>query len=53
MEETTLSSLTSCFEKWCQKFEELWKTKGQKKGFRYYLAGVLGESQRKNIAQSS
>ena len=22
-----------------------------KKGFRYYLAGLLGESQRKNIAQ--
>ncbi|MDE5077226.1 MAG: transposase [Trichodesmium sp. St2_bin6] len=23
----------------------------KKKGFRYYLAGLLGESQRKNIAQ--
>ena len=51
MKETTLSSLPPCFEKWCQKSEDLWKTKGQKKGFCYYLAGVLGESQRKNIAQ--
>ena len=25
--------------------------KGQKKGFRYYLAGLLGESKRKNIDQ--
>ena len=38
-------------EKWCQKFEDLWKTKAQKKGFRYYLAGLLGESKRKNITQ--
>ena len=27
------------------------KLRVKKKGFRYYLAGVLGESQRKNIAQ--
>lgn len=40
-----------CFEKWCAKFDDLWKTQGQKKGFRYYLAGLLGESKRKNITQ--
>lgn len=51
MRETILSALPPCFEKWCQKFDDLFKTKGQKKGFRYYLAGLLGESQRKNIAQ--
>ena len=50
MKEITLSALPPCFEKWCQKFEDLWKTQGQKKGFRYYLAGLLGESKRKNIA---
>ncbi len=27
------------------------KTKAQKRGFCYYLAGLLGESKRKNIAQ--
>ena len=48
MKETTLSDLPPCFERWSQKFEDLWKTKRQKKGFRYYL---LGESKRKNIAQ--
>ncbi|WP_287243476.1 MULTISPECIES: glutamate cyclase domain-containing protein, partial [unclassified Okeania] len=41
--ETILSALPPCFEKWCQKFDDLFKTKGQKKGFRYYLAGLLGE----------
>lgn len=51
MRETILSALPPCFEKWCQKFDDLFKTKGQKKGFRYYLAGLLGESKRKNIAQ--
>lgn len=51
MKETTLSAMPPCLEKWCAKFDDLWKTKGQKKGFRYYLAGLLGESKRKNIAQ--
>lgn len=40
-----------CFEKWCVKFDDLWKNQGQKKGFRYYSAGLLGESKRKNITQ--
>ena len=51
MKETTLLAMPPCFEKWCVKFDDLWKSKGQKKGFRYYLAGLLGESKRKNIAQ--
>ncbi len=51
MKETTLSAMPPCFEKWCAKFDDLWQNQGQKKGFRYYLAGLLGESKRKNIAQ--
>ena len=51
MKETTLSAMPPCFEKWCAKFDDLWKNKKKKKGFRYYLAGLLGESKRKNIAQ--
>ncbi|MGL6344172.1 MAG: IS701 family transposase [Waterburya sp.] len=51
MKETTLSAMPPCFEKWCAKFDDLWKNQGQKKGFRYYLAGLLGETKRKNIAQ--
>jgi len=51
MKETTLSAMPPCFEKWCSKFDDLWQNQGQKKGFRYYLVGLLGESKRKNIAQ--
>lgn len=51
MKEITLEALPPCFEKWCVKFDDLWLTKGQKKGFRCYLAGLLGESKRKNISQ--
>ena len=51
MRETILSALPPCFEKWCHKFDDLFKTKGQKKGFRHYLGGLLGESKRKNITQ--
>ena len=51
MKEITLSAMPPCFEKWCAKFDDLWKNQGQKKGFRYYLAGLLGESKRKNITQ--
>jgi DDE superfamily endonuclease len=51
MKETTLSAMPPCFEKWCAKFDNLWKNQGQKKGFRYYLARLLGESKRQNIAQ--
>ncbi len=40
-------------EKWCAKFDSLFQYKGQKNGFRYYLAGLLGESKRKNISQMS
>ncbi len=51
MKEISLESLPPCFEKWCLKFEDLWDNKAKKKGFRCYLAGLLGESKRKNIAQ--
>jgi hypothetical protein len=44
MKETTLSAMPPCFEKWCAKFDDLWQNQGQKKGFRYYLAGLLGYS---------
>ena len=51
MKEISLESLPPCFEKWCLKFDDLWENKGKKTGFRCYLAGLLGESKRKNIVQ--
>ena len=51
MRETTPAAMPPCFDRWCQKFDDLFKTKAQKTGFRHYLGGLLGESKRKNITQ--
>jgi len=31
MKETTSAAMPPCFEKWCQKFDDCFKTKAQKK----------------------
>ena len=49
MKETTSSSMPPCFNRWCQKFDPLLRTKAQKREFRNYLGGLLGESKRKNL----
>jgi len=51
MRETTPAAMPPCFDRWCQKFDDLFKTKAQKTGFRHYLGGLLGESSRKNLTQ--
>lgn len=53
MRETTPAAMPPCFEKWCQRFDDCFKTKAQKTGFRHYLGGLLGESERKNLTQLS
>lgn len=42
-----------CFDRWCRRFDDLFNHKAQKRGFRHYLAGLLGESERKNLTQMS
>lgn len=51
MRETTPSAMPPCFDRWCQKFDGCFKTKAQKAGFGHYIAGLLGESERKNLTQ--
>ena len=51
MKETTPAAMPPCFEKWCQRFDEASTHKAQKRGFRHYLGGLLGESERKNLSQ--
>ena len=51
MRETTPAAMPPCFDKWCKRFDDLLRTKAQKKGFRHYLGGLLGESERKNLSQ--
>ena len=51
MKETTSAAMPPCFDRWCKKFDDLLRTKAQKREFRNYLGGLLGESERKNIYQ--
>ncbi|MGK7925438.1 MAG: IS701 family transposase [Spirulina sp.] len=53
MRETTPSAMPPCFERWCKRFDDCFKTKAQKQGFRHYVGGLLGESERKNLTQMS
>ncbi|NJP22063.1 MAG: IS701 family transposase [Hydrococcus sp. CRU_1_1] len=51
MRETTPAAMPPCFDKWCKRFDDCFTTKAQKTGFRHYLGGLLGESERKNLTQ--
>jgi hypothetical protein len=51
MKETTPAAMPPCFDRWCKKFDNLLLTKAQKREFRHYLGGLLGESERKNVFQ--
>jgi len=51
MKETTPSAMPACFDKWCHRFDDVFKTKAEKQGFRQYLGGLLGESRRKNLSE--
>lgn len=50
MKETTPAAMPPCFERWCSRFDDVFRTKAQKREFRNYL-GLLGESERKNLSQ--
>jgi hypothetical protein len=51
MRETTPAAMPPCFDRWCKKFDDLLLNKAQKREFRHYVGGLLGESQRKNVSQ--
>jgi hypothetical protein len=51
MKETTPAAMPPCFERWCQRFDDLFSHKAQKREFRHYMGGLLGESERKNLSQ--
>jgi len=51
MKETTPAAMPPCFERWCKRFDELWRHQAQKREFRNYIGGLLGESERKNLSQ--
>jgi len=51
MKERSIEAMPPCFEKWCARFDDLFRTKPEKREFRHYLAGLLGESKRKNLSE--
>lgn len=51
MKETTPAAMPPCFERWCKRFDDIWTHQAQKREFRNYIGGVLGESERKNLSQ--
>lgn len=51
MKETTPAAMPPCFDRWCKRFDELWTHIAQKREFRNYVGGLLGESERKNLSQ--
>ena len=51
MKEQVPEVMAACFENWCRRFDDLFGRQKQRQGFRNYLGGLLGESQRKNLAQ--
>jgi SRSO17 transposase len=51
MKETTPAAMPPCFDRWCKRFDELWTHQAQKREFRNYIGGLLGESERKNLSQ--
>ena len=51
MKETTPAAMPPCFDRWCRRFDDLFNHPAQKKWFRHYLGGLLGESERKNLFQ--
>ena len=47
MKETTPAAMPPCFERWCQRFDDVFTHKAQKREFRHYLGELLGESEKK------
>jgi SRSO17 transposase len=51
MKETTPAAMPPCFDRWCKRFDDIWGHQAQKREFRNYIGGLLGESERKNLSQ--
>ena len=51
MKETTPAAMPPCFDRWCKRFDDIWTHQAQKREFRHYIGGLLGESERKNLSQ--
>lgn len=44
-------AMPTFFENWCSKFDDVFSRTAQRANFRNYLAGILGDTERKNVWQ--
>jgi SRSO17 transposase len=51
MKETTPAAMPPCFDRWCQKFDDIFGHLAQKREFKNYVGGLLGARERKNLSQ--
>jgi SRSO17 transposase len=51
MRQTTPAAMPPCFDRWCKRFDDIFSHQAQKREFRNYIGGLLGESERKNLSQ--
>jgi SRSO17 transposase len=49
MQDNIPANMPKFFESWCSKFDDIFNREAQRQGFRHYLAGILGKSDRKNV----
>jgi hypothetical protein len=52
MKEITPAAMPPCFERWCRRFDDGFKTEAQKTGFRNYL-GFAEKVKKKNPKKSA
>src|ERR687885_2640967 len=51
MKKPTPAAMPPCFDRWCKRFDDIFSHQAQKREFRNYVGGLLGESERKNLSQ--
>jgi hypothetical protein len=51
MKDKVAEAMPNFFESWCFKFDDLFGRAAQRQNFRHYLAGILGDTERKNVLQ--
>ena len=49
MKDKVAEAMPKFFENWCSKFDDVFGRQAQRQNFRDYLAGILGDTERKNI----
>lgn len=49
MQDKIPEAMPKFFENWCSKFDDIFNRESQRSNFRLYLAGILGETERKNV----